>query len=104
MRASLALLGVLISVSWASAQVLYSDGFEGYNSGALDANLSGGPNQAPNGGPGNPWFGPVPPNLHIVGAGGGISSGSAGPHSGSKMVTANATSDFDQDWINLAHR
>ena len=104
MRASLALLWVLICVSSASAQVLYSDGFEGYNSGALDANLSGGPNQAPNGGPGNPWFGPVPPNLDIVGAGGGISSGSAGPHSESKMVSADPSNYADQDSINLAHR
>ncbi len=80
-------------------QVLYSDGFEGYNNGALDANLSGGPNQGPNGGPGNPWFGPAPPNLQVVGTVGGVN-----PHSGIKMVTATAPSDFDQDWLNISAR
>src|SRR5690242_11724800 len=89
----------------AAAQVLFSDGFEGYTAGnsPLDANTAG-PNAGPNGGPGNPWFGPAPPNLHVVGAGGGLSSGAAGPHSGNNMVTANATSDFDQDWVNIANR
>src|SRR6266699_448964 len=80
-------------------QVLYSDGFEGYNNGALDANLSGGPNQGPNGGPGNPWFGPAPPNLQVVGTVGGVN-----PHSGIKMVTAAAPGDFDQDWLNISAR
>src|SRR5205085_4516530 len=35
---------------------------------------------------------------------GGLSSGAAGPHSGNQMLTANAPSDFDQNWYNLAHR
>ena len=86
------------------AQVLFSDGFESYAAGSLDANLAGGPNQATNGGPGNPWFGPAPPNLQVVGAGGGLSSGAAGPHTGNQMVTAHFASDFDQNWYNLAHR
>jgi hypothetical protein len=88
-----------------TAQVIYSDGFEGYTAGnnPLDADTAG-PNAGPNGGPGNPWFGPAPPNLRVVGAGGGISSGAAGPHSGNNMVTASAPSDFDQDWLNLANR
>ena len=60
--------------------------------------------QRPNGGPGNPWFGPAPPNLRVVSAGGGLSSGAAGPHSGSQMVTASAASDFDQEWVNIANR
>jgi hypothetical protein len=95
---------LMLSIIQIPAQVLYSDGFETYNNGALDANLNAGPNQAPNGGPGNPWFGPGPPNLHVVGPGGGLSSGAAGPHSGVKMVTGAAASDFDQDWLNIAHR
>jgi hypothetical protein len=101
---ALAALLVLLVARTVSASAVYSDGFESYTAGALDGNLSGGPNQSTNGGPGNPWFGPNPPNLHVVGAGGGISSGAAGPHNGSHMVTANAASDFDQDWLNLANR
>jgi len=85
--------------------VLYADGFESFAGGGspLDANTAG-PNQGPNGGPGNPWFGPAPPNLRVVGAGAGISSGAAGPHGGTQMLTASAASDFDQDWFNLANR
>src|SRR5690242_20510119 len=66
------------------AQVLFSDGFEGYTAGGnpLDANTAG-PNAGPNGGPGNPWFGPAPPNLRVAGT--GISSGPAGPHSGNNL-------------------
>ena len=89
----------------ASAQVIYSDGFEAYTSGGspLDANTAG-PNAGPNGGPGNPWFGPAPPNLRVVGNGGGLSSGAAPTHSGLNMVTASAASDFDQEWLNIASR
>src|SRR5437667_3596497 len=90
---------LVLSILQLTAQVLFSDGFESYNHGALDANLSGGPNQAPNGGPGNPWFGPAPPNLQVVGITGGVS-----PHTGLNMVTANAPSDFDQDWVNISSR
>jgi hypothetical protein len=87
------------------AQVIFSDGFEGYVAGnsPLDANVAG-PNAGPNGGPGNPWFGPAPPNLRVVGSGGGLSSGAAATHSGNNMVTASALSDFDQDWVNLQAR
>ncbi|HEX4592380.1 MAG TPA: PEP-CTERM sorting domain-containing protein [Gemmataceae bacterium] len=95
--------GALVLATSVQAQVLFSDGFESYSPGTLDANFAG-PNQAPNGGPGNPWFGPNPPNLQVVGPGGGLSSGAAGPNSGSQMVTAHFASDFDQNWYNLAHR
>lgn len=101
-----ALLALMLSNGRALADtLLYSDGFESYTdaNSPLDANTAGA-NAAPNGGPGNPWFGPAPPNLRVVSAGGGISSGAAGPHSGTQMVTASAASDFDQDWFNLAHR
>ena len=96
---------ILTLATPAHAIVLFSDGFESYVAGnsPLDANLAGN-NAAPNGGPGNPWFGPAPPNLRVVGAGGGLSSGAAAPHSGSSMVTASAASDFDQDWVNIANR
>lgn len=48
------------------AQVLYSDNFSSYRTGDLDSNESGGPNQAPNGGPGDPWWGPNPGNLVVA--------------------------------------
>jgi hypothetical protein len=83
----------------AVAQVLFSDGFESYQMGSLDANLAGGPNQAPNGGPGNPWFGPAPPNMQVVGSVGGVN-----PHSGNQMVVGHFANDFDQDWLNIASR
>src|SRR5690348_2206581 len=99
------LLVILTFSTSARATLLFTDGFETYagSNSPLDANTAG-PNAAPNGGPGNPWFGPAPPNLRVVAAGGGISSGAAAPHSGLKMVTASATSDFDQDWVNIANR
>jgi hypothetical protein len=107
LRQLLAIYLVLLSLSIlpASAQVLFSDGFEGFTAGnsPLDANTAG-PNAGPNGGPGNPWFGPAPPNLRVVGSGGGLSSGGAATHSGLNMVTASAASDFDQDWMNIANR
>ena len=104
-RLALAAVGLIVLAGTAPAQVLFSDGFETYAGGRqpLDSNTAG-PNAGPNGGPGNPWFGPAPPNLRVVGAGGGLSSGAAGPNSGSQMVTASAAGDFDQDWYNLAHR
>src|SRR5436305_8618985 len=94
-------LMILALATPARAVVVFSDGFESYVAGnsPLDADTAG-PNAGPNGGPGNPWFGPAPPNLRVVGAGGGLSSGAAGPHSGANMVTAIALVDFDQEWIN----
>lgn len=90
---------VLMTVSAALGTSLFTDGFEGYVGGnaPLDANLSGA-NQGANGGP-NPWFGPAPPNLRVVGTTGGVN-----PHGGNQMVTASAASDFDQDWVNIAYR
>ena len=81
--------------------VIFADGFESYNAGSLDQNDGSGPNQAPNGGPGNPWFGPVPANGIIVGTEGSIS-----PHSGTQMVRGanGGTIQFDQDYYNLAYR
>ncbi|MCE5325709.1 MAG: PEP-CTERM sorting domain-containing protein [Planctomycetaceae bacterium] len=78
----------------------FSDGFESYNLGALDKNLSGGPNAAPNGA-GNPWFGPAPPNGQVVGIDNGVS-----PFSGNQMLRgANVSgADLDQNWYNLAYR
>ena len=82
-----------------SAATLFSDGFESYTAGTnpLDKNTAG-PNAAPNGS-GNPWFGPAPPNLRVVGTTGGVN-----PIGGSNMVTASAPSDVDQDWVNIAYR
>jgi Bacterial lectin len=78
---------------------IFSDDFEHYNLDGLDKDLSGGPNEAPNGS-GNPWFGPVPPNLRVVNAEGGVT-----PHSGTNMIRGLATGfDFDQDWYNIAYR
>jgi hypothetical protein len=77
----------------------FTDGFEGYALGALDKNLSGGPNAAPNGS-GNPWFGPAPPNARVIGAEGGVN-----PHSGNQMIRGAPTGpDLDENWVNLAYR
>jgi hypothetical protein len=101
-RIALSVVAVLALATAGRAQVLvlFSDGFESYAPGALDKNLSGGPNAAPNGS-GNPWFGPNPPNLRVVGA-----EGSVTPHSGTQMVRGLNTGggDFDQNWYNLAYR
>src|SRR6058998_1474178 len=102
---AISLLLLALSIIQMPAQVIFSDGFEGYTDAGspLDANTAG-PNAGPNGGPGNPWFGPAPPNLRVVGSGGGLSSGAAPTHSGNNMVTASAPSDFDQDWLNISAR
>jgi len=95
----------LMCALWASpvlAVSLFTDGFESYNLGGLDANLSGGPNQAPNGGPGNPWFGLFPPNGQVVTAEHGVT-----PHSGNQMVRGknfSGAADGDQNWLNIAYR
>src|SRR5207302_8100406 len=57
------------------------------------------PNASPNGGPGNPWFGPLPPNLRVVGTENGVV-----PHSGTNMTRGSAPSDLDENWVNLAYR
>jgi hypothetical protein len=97
------LIGIILlalSVFQTCAQVLFSDGFEGYTAGGspLDKNYSSGANAAPNGS-GNPWFGPAPPNARVVGT-----EGSVSPHSGSNMIRGSAPSDTDENWYNLAYR
>jgi len=79
--------------------VLFSENFESRKRGALDMNLSGGPNAAPNGEAGNPWFGPAPPNSQVVGPQAGVT-----PHSGTNMIQGTAPSNLDENWYNLAYR
>src|SRR6266481_435376 len=78
----------------------FVEGFEVYAQGALDATLTGGPNEGTNGGA-NPWFGGKPPNIRVVGAENGVS-----PHSGTNMVRGcyNCLYDKDTDWYNLSFR
>jgi hypothetical protein len=98
-RLAIGLLALALAGSSAGAAALVTDGFETYNPGALDKDLAGGPNAAPNGS-GNPWFGPLPPNLFVVGAENGVT-----PHSGTQMIRGSGSpSDFDQLWYNLAYR
>lgn len=90
-----------LSVIQIPAQVLFSDGFEGYVGGAnpLDMNYAG-PNASANGNlAGNPWFGPAPPNARVVGT-----EGSVTPHSGNQMIRGSAPSNLDENWYNLAYR
>ncbi len=93
----------------ASAAVVFADGFEGYNLGALDKNAAGGPNAAPNGivpppGFDNPWFGPNPPNARVI-----ATEGSVNPHAGNRMIRGvpddiHPGPEQDQNWYNLAYR
>jgi hypothetical protein len=80
------------------AGTIFTDGFESYQLGSLDKNITGGPNAAANG-TGNPWFGPAPPNLQVVNAENGVT-----PHGGTKMIRGRAPSDFDENWVNIAYR
>jgi hypothetical protein len=83
-----------------NAQVLWSDNFSSHNLGDLDANESGGPNQAPNGGPGNPWWGPNPGNLVAATSYNGIT-----PYPGStKLVYGNSPSFFAEQINNIGYR
>jgi hypothetical protein len=85
--------------------VLFSDGFETYTGAGnpLDKNTAG-PNAAPNGS-GNPWFGPLPPNLRVVASGDTTATGSpVAAHSGSQMTRGSLPSDQDENWYNLAYR
>ncbi len=82
--------------------VLFSESFESRKRGALDMNLSGGTNTAPNGGPGNPWFGPAPPNSQVVGPQAGVNP--VNPHSGTNMIQGSRPNDLDENWYNLAFR
>ncbi len=88
---------------------LLFDGFEAYNHGALDANFPG-PNAGPNGGPGNAWWGAIPPDLFVVGAETltipGVSTNLVTPHGGTNMVRGANTGfvDLDQVFYNAAFR
>jgi hypothetical protein len=89
-----------VVVSRQAQAAAFVEGFEVYAQGALDADLSGGPNEGTNGGA-NPWFGGNPPNIRVVGAENGVS-----PHSGTNMVRGcyNCLYDKDTDWYNLSFR
>ncbi|HEX3800974.1 MAG TPA: hypothetical protein VH413_19940 [Verrucomicrobiae bacterium] len=102
------LAGALASAH--AADVFFSDGFENYTLGPLDADLavsSGGVNNFTNGAPYvrgaffNPWWGSEPPNLIVVGAENGVT-----PHSGSQMVRGASTNfmTVSQDLYNIAYR
>jgi hypothetical protein len=98
-RAALSLAAMLASAATAAhANVLFSENFDARALGALDKNAPAGPNAAPNGS-GNPWFGPLPPNLIVVNSESGVT-----PTSGAQMIRGRAPNDFDQVWYNLAYR
>ncbi len=86
---------------------VFSDGFESYNLGYLDKNLSGDPNYAPDGS-GNPWFGPYPENHAVVASDTLVVSGTnlnISPHSGSKMLTTAWPGLYNVTiWADLAYR
>src|SRR4051794_31804241 len=99
---------LLSSVAHLTAAPVLSESFEAYKKtglAALDANLpagSGGVNSGPNGGPGNGWWGPIAPNLRVVGAELGVT-----PHSGTNMVRGVAAfnaPEADSDYFNIAYR
>jgi Immunoglobulin I-set domain. len=95
----LAILAIVLPGARVQAASLV-EGFETYAQGALDANLSGGPNEGTNGGA-NPWFGGNPANIRVVGADNGVT-----PHSGTNMARGcyNCQYDRDTDWYNLSFR
>ncbi len=94
-----ATVAALAAVSQLNAQVLFSDNFSSHNNGDIDANESGGPNQAPNGGPGNPWWGPNPGNLTIATTLGGIN-----PYPGDTKLAGGVSNGGDVDYYNMAYR
>jgi hypothetical protein len=117
---ALSLLLFFIGIgSGRAATVLWSEGFENYNTdagqtyGGLDKNKSGGANAADNG-VGNPWFGPAPNNAWVTEA---MENPlpiqeTITPHSGTNMIrgSRSATSgwysgwDNDIDHVNIAYR
>jgi hypothetical protein len=114
---SLLLLAIGIGSGRANT-VLWSEGFENYNTdagqdyGGLDKNTSGGANAAPNGS-GNPWFGPNPNNAWVTKAmtNPGPTNVVVTPHSGQFMIRGNRNAtdwynywDNDIDHVNLAYR
>ena len=93
-------LCAFLLAAWQARATGFVDGFEAYALGALDSNLSGGPNEGVNGGA-NPWFGPNPANLRVASAENGVT-----PHSGTNMVRGcyNCLYDSDIEWFNLSFR
>src|SRR5579871_3077006 len=91
MKAALLVWGLFFACGglMRAQQTLLSEGFEGYQRDLLDANASG-LNAGPDGGPGNPWWGEFPPDLHVVGADTniipGIVTNLVTPHGGTNMV------------------
>ncbi len=84
------------SITWAAA---FTEDFEGYKQGELDANDSASPNKSNNNLSGNGWFGPYPGNDNLVGAMNGVT-----PHSGAKMLVASVPAYADMEWFNIAYR
>src|SRR5437899_2855467 len=85
---------------------IFSDDFEKYLVGALDKNLSGAPNAAPNGS-GNPWFGPYPDNFTVLGNATLVVAGTnvnVTPHSGAKMIRKSYQNYLCTLWLDLAYR
>jgi hypothetical protein len=117
---ALSLLLFVIGIgSGRAATVLWSEGFEGYNTdagqtyGGLDKNKSGSANAAANG-VGNPWFGPNPNNGWVTAAMDNpiLFQDTVPPHSGTNMMRGGqdglgswyAGPDYDIDHVNLAYR
>ena len=96
----------LLAWVWPARGASFSDGFESYAQGYLDANYVSGPNAAPNGSGSNPWWGANPADFFVVG-----SENSVTPHSGAQMVRNEVGSlfqagyfDDDSEFYNLAFR
>jgi hypothetical protein len=104
-----ALLMLLSSLPLPASTLLF-DGFETYNRGALDANYPSGTNAAPNGGPGNPWWGYEPPDMVVVGMETnkvtGVVTNIVTPHGGTNMIRGKNTGspDLDLEFYNVAYR
>ena len=97
----LALLTVILSL-WQVRATGFTDSFEVYAPGILDATYSGGPNEGASGGP-NPWFAAYPAvGMRAVGTEFGVV-----PHNGTNMIrghTYNGILDSATDWYNLSYR
>ena len=103
-RKLLSMVILLVISASAKGTVLFSDNFESYASGTGDSTPLGsntpGPNAGTNGS-GNPWWGPLPPNLRVVTSG----ENGVAAHSGNQMVRGLSTGgDFDQEYYNLQYR
>jgi hypothetical protein len=105
----LALVLIVIGIATGRANtVIWSEGFEGYNTdagldyGGLDKNASGGANAAPNGS-GNPWFGPNPNNAWVTRTmtNPDPTNVVVTPHAGQFMIRGNRNaSGWYNDWDN----